>query len=250
MSSARERSAPETLTKQERVYRAIRERILSGAYGPGYRVVIDALASELGVSALPVREAIRRLEAEGLVVFRPNAGAHVAPADPGLFDEEMTVLAVLEGYATALAAPRLGEAETARLSAITDAMEEALERLDALAFGRLNQEFHGLVYEHCPNAALVDLLRDVARRLDAIRRTVFVQIPYRGAESVAEHRRLIELIDGSAPAARIEAAARAHKLATVESFRAWQAEHAGEGSTSGPDPLSRGGAHGGSDRNV
>ena len=68
------------LTKQERVYRAIRERILSGAYGPGYRVVIDALAEEFGVSALPVREAIWRLEAEGLVVYRPNAGAQVALA--------------------------------------------------------------------------------------------------------------------------------------------------------------------------
>src|SRR5205085_4972524 len=88
------------LTKQERVYRAIRERILSGAYGPGYRVVIDALAEEFEVSALPVREAIRRLEAEGLVIFRPNAGAQVAPADPELFFARMPVLAVPEGYAT------------------------------------------------------------------------------------------------------------------------------------------------------
>ncbi len=76
-----DRRAPPTrrVTKQERVYRTIRERILSGDYRPGHRVVIDSLATELGVSALPVREAIRRLEAEGLVVFRPNAGAHVAP---------------------------------------------------------------------------------------------------------------------------------------------------------------------------
>ncbi len=213
------------MTKQERVYRAVRERILSGAYGPGYRVVIDALAGEFGVSALPVREAIRRLEAEGLVIFRPNAGAHVAPADPGLFDEEMTVLAVLEGYATALAAPELGKKGIEQLSRINDEMVAAIERLDPLSFGRLNQEFHAVVYQHCPNAALVDLLRDVARRLDAIRRTVFVQIPYRGTESVAEHRRLIELLRDGAPAAKIEAAAREHKLGTVESFRAWQAEH-------------------------
>jgi DNA-binding GntR family transcriptional regulator len=74
------------VTKQERVYRVIRERILRGTYGPGYRVVIDALAEEFAVSALPVREAIRRLEAEGLVIYRPNAGAQVAPADPGLFE--------------------------------------------------------------------------------------------------------------------------------------------------------------------
>jgi DNA-binding GntR family transcriptional regulator len=207
------------LTKQERVYQALRERILSGEYGPGYRIVIDTLAEEFAVSALPVREAIRRLEAEGLVIYRANAGARVAPADPGLFEEELTVLAVLEGYATALAAPLLGEAGTRRLTEITDRMVEAMEQLDALEFGRLNQEFHGVIYEHCPNSVLVGMLRDVARRLDAIRRTVFVQIPYRGAASVAEHRALIDLIAAGVPASRIEKAARGHKLATVESFR-------------------------------
>jgi DNA-binding GntR family transcriptional regulator len=212
-------------TTQERVYQAIRERILNGAYGPGYRVVIDSLAEEFAVSALPVREAIRRLEAEGLVIYRPNAGAQVAPADPGLFDEEMTVLAVLEGYATAIAAPELGDEEIAQLTEITDRMVQAMERIDSLSFGRLNQEFHALIYEHCPNAALVGMLRDVARRLDAIRRTVFLQIPYRGSASVAEHRNLIDLIASRASARKIEAAARDHKLQTVESFRQWRLEH-------------------------
>lgn len=212
------------VTKQERVYEAIRERILSGAYGPGYRVVIDALAEEFAVSALPVREAIRRLEAEGLVIYRPNAGAQVAPAEPGVFDEEMTVLAVLEGYATALAAPELTDADIGQLREINATMVSAMEQLDSLRFGRLNQEFHGTIHNRCPNATLVGMLRDVARRLDAIRRTVFVQIPYRGAESVSEHNELIELIASGASAARIEQAAREHKLHTVESFRAWQAE--------------------------
>ena len=116
------------LTKQERVYRVIRERILRGTYGPGYRVVIDSLAEEFAVSALPVREAIRRLEAEGLVIYRPNAGAQVAPADPGLFEQDMTVLAVLEGFATALAAPNLGPDEIAKLTEINDKMVQAMER--------------------------------------------------------------------------------------------------------------------------
>ena len=212
-------SGPAIVTKQERVYQAIRERILSGAYGPGYRVVIDALAEEFEVSGLPVREAIRRLEAEGLVIYRPNAGAQVAPAEPGLFDEEMTVLAVLEGYGTALAAPCMGEADVARLTEINDEMAAAMAELDSLRFGRLNQEFHSMIYEFCPNTALVGMLRDVARRLDAIRRTVFVQIPYRGSTSVAEHKELIELIATRAPAAKIEKAAREHKLTTVRSFR-------------------------------
>lgn len=215
----------EKLTKQERVYRAIRERILNGAYSPGFRVVIDALALEFGVSALPVREAIRRLEAEGLVVYRANAGAQVAPADPSAFEEEMTVLALLEGFATAVAAPTLGKEGVARLREINGEMTAAMERLDSLAFGRLNQDFHAVIYEHCPNETLVDLLSDVARRLDAIRRTVFIQIPYRGAASVREHTELIELIESGAPASAIEAAARAHKLHTVESFRTWQQDH-------------------------
>lgn len=210
-------SAP---TKQERVYRAIRERILEGAYGPGYRVVIDALAEEFGVSALPVREAIRRLEAEGLVVYRANAGAQVAPADPAAFEQEMSVLAVLEGYATALAAPAIDRREISRLTAINDRMIEAMTTMDSLAFARLNHEFHDLIATHCPNEALVRMMRDVGRRLDAIRRTVFVQIPYRGADSVAEHRALVTLIAEGAPAAEIERAAREHKLATVAAFRA------------------------------
>lgn len=212
-------------TKQEQVYREIRERILSGVYGPGFRVVIDALAEEFAVSALPVREAIRRLEAEGLVVFRPNAGAQVTPADPGAFDEEMTVLAVLEGFATALAAPSLGRAEIRRLTEINRRMVTAMEGMDPLTFGALNQEFHAVILERCPNPTLVGMVRDVGRRLDAIRRTVFVQIPYRGRASVAEHTAIVELIRARAPIGEIEAAARAHKLHTVDSFRAWQAEH-------------------------
>jgi DNA-binding GntR family transcriptional regulator len=222
---ASDRAGEPGVTKQERAYRVIRERILSGAYSPGYRVVIDTIASELDVSAVPVREAIRRLEAEGLVVYRANAGAQVAPAEPGLFDEEMTVLAILEGYATALAAAQMGREDVARLTEINERMSAAMERIDALAFGRLNQEFHTAIYGCCPNTSLVELLHDVGRRLDAIRRTVFVQIPYRGSASIEEHHRLIALIETGAPFAEIEAEARQHKLNTVESFREWRREH-------------------------
>jgi DNA-binding GntR family transcriptional regulator len=215
----------QALTKQERVYRVLRERILAGTYGPGYRMVIDALSTEFSVSALPVREAIRRLEAEGLVVFRPNAGAQVTPTEPGLFEKEMTVLAVLEGFATALAAPALTPEDLAEMNAKTDEMERSIAGMDSLAFGRLNQEFHGVIYARCPNPSLVRMANDVNRRLDAIRRTVFVHIPYRGAASVAEHRELIDLIARHAPAEEIEDAARTHKMHTVESFQAWLAAH-------------------------
>jgi DNA-binding GntR family transcriptional regulator len=215
-------SAP---TKQQQVYEALRERILSGAYGPGFRLVIDHVAGEFAVSAVPVREAIRRLEAEGLIVYRANAGAQVAPAEPELFGDNMTVLALLEGYATALAAPLLTGDDFAALEQRTDDMVAAMAQMDSLTFGRQNRAFHEVIYDRCPNPTLVSMLRDVDRRLDAIRTTVFVRIPYRGQSSVAEHRELIELLRAGAPAKRIETVARQHKLRTVESFRAWQREH-------------------------
>jgi DNA-binding GntR family transcriptional regulator len=214
-------------TKQQQVYEALRERILGGVYGPGFRVVIDHVAAEFDVSALPVREALRRLEAEGLLVYRANAGATVAPAEPELFEDNMMVLALLEGYATALAAPHLSAADLEALERHTQDMVSAMERMDALAFGRHNRAFHRVIYERCPNSSLVAMLRDVDRRLDAIRTTVFVHIPYRGVSSVAEHRELVELLRAGAPPRRIEAAARRHKLRTVESFRAWQREQVG-----------------------
>jgi len=213
------------VNKQERAYTTLRERILDGEYGPGYRLVIDSLAEELGYSALPVREAIRRLEAEGLIIFRPNAGAQVAPADPREFVGSMEVLAVLEGYATASAAPELTAADLDRLRDANTTMSECMERLDPLGFSRANRAFHLVIYERCPNAYLVELLLDTERRLDAIRRTVFTHIPYRGRASITEHERIVELLAAGAAPDRIEREARQHKLRTLEAFRTWQAEH-------------------------
>jgi DNA-binding GntR family transcriptional regulator len=213
------------MNKQQRVYSIIRERILEGAYGPGYRLVIDRIADEFGVSALPVREAVRRMEAEGLVVFRPNAGAQVTPADPSLYEENMTVLAVLEGYATAQAAPRMDAGQLRSLDQETDAMVSCMETLDVLGFSRANQRFHRHIHDACGNPPLLELLRNTERRLDAIRRTVFTHIPYRGVSSIEDHREIVHLIRAGVPAAEIEAEARAHKLRTIDAFREWMAEH-------------------------
>ena len=210
------------VNKQQRAYTELRERILSGAYSPGFRLVIDSLAEELEVSTLPIREAIRRLEAEGLVVFRPNAGAQVAPADPGLFEEMVMSQALLEGYATAQAAPLLTEEDFQQLEEFNRRMMHCMDQIDGLGFGRANREFHLYIYERCPNTYIVELLKDTERRLDAIRRTVFAHIPYRGRKSIREHEQIIALLRSGAPAAKIEAAARKHKLETAKAFRAWR----------------------------
>src|SRR5258708_2360738 len=116
--------------KHEQAYSIMRERIFNGTYVPGYRLVIDALARELGISQVPIREAIRRLEAEGWVEYRPNAGAQVAAVDASKYDEEMSVLALLEGYATALASTHLDTAGMKHLRDINARMPRGLHTTD------------------------------------------------------------------------------------------------------------------------
>jgi DNA-binding GntR family transcriptional regulator len=211
-------------SKQERTYTVLKERILDGTYGPGYRLVIDAIARELEVSPMPVREAIRRLEAEGWVIYRANQGAQVAPVDTGSWKEVMVTLALLEGYATAAAAPELRAADLKRLRAINKKMRGSIERLDLMQVSRFNHEFHEVIYDRCPNSYLRRELTGTNERLNTLRATVFLYIPTRGNESANEHDSIAELIEEGADAARIEREARRHKLRTVEAYESRLAE--------------------------
>src|SRR5271166_3835517 len=107
------------------------------------RLNIDALSRELGVSPIPVREALRRLEAEGWVRFQPNVGAIVAPVDATTWEQEMVAAAILEGAATADAAARLRPSDMTRLRRIAAAMEGvAAAAGDPVRFSTLNRRLH------------------------------------------------------------------------------------------------------------
>ncbi|MBX5441355.1 MAG: GntR family transcriptional regulator [Solirubrobacteraceae bacterium] len=206
-------------SKQERTYQVLRQRIVDGVYGPGHRLVIDALARELDVSQMPVREAIRRLEAEGWVTYVRNQGAQVAPIDADSWVEAMGTLAVLEGYATALAAPELTAGDLARMREINEAMLAAIESLDVLAVSERNLAFHRVVYERCPNAHLRREIEQIQERLDTLRRSIFLYIPTRGRVSIEEHEALLAKIEGGADPLEIELAAREHKLHTISAYQ-------------------------------
>ena len=116
------------MNKQERTYTVLRDRIHSGAFAPQARLNIDALARELGVSAIPVREALRRLEAEGWVKFQPNVGAIVAPVDATVWEQQMVAIAVLEGAATADAAAHLKPSDLTKVKQLAAEMEAGSRR--------------------------------------------------------------------------------------------------------------------------
>jgi DNA-binding GntR family transcriptional regulator len=207
------------VNKQERTYTILRDRIHSGSFAPLERLNIDALARELGVSPIPVREALRRLEAEGWVRFTPNVGAVVSPVDSTSWEQAMVALAILEGAASAEAQPELRRSDLARLRKIAAAMEEAAARADPLRFSKLNRSLHATIVARCPNTYLTELLEQTNTRLDRLRSTMFVYLPHRSEEALHEHLRLIELLEVGSNE-EVETYARWHKLQTVEAYRA------------------------------
>jgi DNA-binding GntR family transcriptional regulator len=210
-------------SKHERAYQVLRERILNGTYGPGHRLVLDSLARELEVSPVPIREAVRRLEAEGWVTYQRHVGAQVTPFNDSEWEAAMHTLALLEGYATALAAPNVRSKDLDRATDINAQMRESLKALDPQRFSSLNREFHFVFTERCENEYLSGLVRQAWDRLDVIRRSIFLYIPLRADASVEEHDGLIALVRAGASAADIEVAAREHKLHTVNAYRASKA---------------------------
>lgn len=206
------------LNKQQYVYQTLRTNILDGSYSPGYRIVIDQVARELGVSAIPVREAIRQLEADGLIEYRPYSGAVVTPIDENEYIETLTVLAVTEGYATALSAQFFPDEALSELKEANDRMQEALEQYDFMQFSTGNRTFHERIYAHCPNNYLIEHIKQTWSRLDSIRRQGAAFIPGRAVESIREHKTIIRMIREKQPFAKIEAFARQHKMNTVTYF--------------------------------
>jgi len=207
-----------TRSKSQVAYEWIRDRIVGQEYGPGYRLVFSTLASDLGMSVVPVREALRRLEAEGLVTHERNVGARVALVDESGYTEVMQTLGVVEGAATALSAPLLTSADLDDARAINDRMTLLADDLDPRTFTALNQQFHSALYRACPNAYLLEEVHRGWARLAGLRTSTFAFVPGRAAESVREHARILDLVARAADPLEIELAARRHRWATLDAY--------------------------------
>ena len=206
------------LSKSQQAYRWIKERIARQEFSPGYRLVLGTIAGELDMSVVPVREAIRQLEAEGLVMFARNVGARVSMVDDSQYRHSMQALSLLEGSATAMAARRLTADDILQARRINDLMVETLDHFDPRAFTRLNQEFHATLFGKCPNPRLLELVEAEWARLGHLRDSTFSFVPGRAQESVREHENLVQLIETRAPLGEIEKVARRHRAATLDAY--------------------------------
>lgn len=208
------------LNKRQYAYEVVRSRILDGVYVPGQRIIIDQIAKEVGSSHIPVREAMRQLEADEFIEFKPNIGAVVRGIDNRLYVESLQVLALLEGYAAALSAPEITQEGVKRLEEMNQEMSNLLANYELDALGLLNKEFHFFIYSFCPNKLLISNIKDVWNRLDVVRRSDFTLFPNRSPYSLEEHATLIKLFKESASLSEIENFSRQHKLNTLQAFQA------------------------------
>jgi DNA-binding GntR family transcriptional regulator len=175
MSAAPRSSQPPTpyATKGEVVYAEIRQRILQGEVEPGGLLNQDSLAIELGVSVTPVREAVRRLEAEGLLQFEAHKTVIVAPVSLTELREIYDVRLQLDPHAARLAAARADAAVLAEIDQLAHATPEA----DVLIQLSRNRAFHRLIYAASGNALLTEILDRLWERTDRYRIVLLRRTP-------------------------------------------------------------------------
>jgi DNA-binding GntR family transcriptional regulator len=201
-----------------RIAQALADRIISGALAPGSRLMQDHLAEEFAASHVPVREAFRKLEAQGLVVSKPRCGVRVSHLDPGVVLEVTEMRAALEGLALHHGLPRLS---AAGLDAAHEALVEAEASDQIVDWEAANRRFHLAITAPCgmPRlmASIGDLHRSDARFLFA----TWKQLDWQ-PRSDAEHRAILDAIKrGAGERARelLEAHIRNAGQALVERLR-------------------------------
>ena len=196
-------------TLGEQAYFAIRNAITSGVLKPGERITERGLAGRLGVSPTPVREALRQLEQEGLVVRTPNRGVSVSDMPSASVAEMLLIQAALRGVAARLAAEKITEEELAEVQAVLQESEEMLDTGDAETLLALADRFHTIVNEASRNMALLKFL-DTIMAFDPIDRLQILKD--REARTGFEEHKEIAAALAARDKERAEALMRSHVL--------------------------------------
>jgi DNA-binding GntR family transcriptional regulator len=166
---------------------ALRERILRGDYPEGEPLRQDALAEELGVSRIPVREALRQLEAEGLVTFSPHRGAVVSSLSLPDIEELFELRAQIECELLSRAIPAMSKEQLDRATEVLDEFEDALAKGEAMRWGPLNWHFHAALYAPASRNFTMGVLQKLHQHSDRYFR-MQVLLVRGGGRAVEEHR--------------------------------------------------------------
>jgi DNA-binding GntR family transcriptional regulator len=177
----------------EQVAERLRTRIFAHELQPGSWIDEQALALEYGISRTPLREALKVLASEGLVVLKPRRGCYVTELSEQDIDEVFPVMALLEGRVAEEAARRITSADFSRLEAIHADLEKHAAANNADRFFEANQRFHTALQDIAGNRYLAQLIDD-ARKVIKLTRRDSLRLEGRLKQSLAEHREILEAL--------------------------------------------------------
>lgn len=196
----------------EQANEALQNAICSGELEPGQKLVVAGLAEALGMSITPVREALRQLERQGLVVDSPYAGMRVSALSLEELDELLEIRGLLDGFAIARGLPGLTDRDLAKANELVAAMDDAVSAGDPERYRDLNSDFHDvLIAAGAPPggalARIIDQVQLQARRYSAAARHAMSPEALRASNE--EHKLLLKMLEAG-DSARVEQLCRTH----------------------------------------
>ena len=183
----------EFLPLREVVFQTLRQAILKGELKPGERLMEVALAERLGVSRTPIREAMRKLELEGLVVMVPRKGAQVASITEKDLTDVLEVRITLENFAIEKACTHMTEEDMDKLWLASKQFEHAIQEGDLVRIAEADQAFHEIIYQASDNARLLQVLTNMREQIYRYR-LEYLKDELSRDKLLEEHRRLTDAI--------------------------------------------------------
>ena len=186
------------------VFNTLRSAIITGELSPGERLMEIKLANELGVSRTPVREALRKLEREGLVITTARKGAEVAPINEKDLKEVLEIRKALESLACQLASQKITPSQIEELTAMNDLIAQAIDANDTEGITQMDIEFHEIIYKITENRRLMDMLHQLKEHILRYR-LQYIKDMKNKKNIVEEHRKIIAALENhNAKASRRE----------------------------------------------
>ncbi|MCJ7695737.1 MAG: GntR family transcriptional regulator [Anaerolineaceae bacterium] len=184
------------LSREDFAYETIKEAILGGELLPNQKISLTSLAQSLGVSIIPVNNAVRRLTSEGLIKQDPHHSPYVEEFSSSDTNEVLIIRYHLEELALKESILKIDDAGFTKLHGYIAQMRDAIERKDNHTYGKTNRAFHMAIYEFSGLSLLTMMIDDLWNKAELNRcRSVFTLVPHMAAHSFEEHLVLLENIE-------------------------------------------------------
>lgn len=198
----------EYLPLRDVVFNTLRQAILKGELAPGERLMEIQLAEKLGVSRTPIREAIRKLELEGLVLMIPRKGAEVAKISEKSLKDVLEVRRSLEELAIELACQRISDTDMEDMDAAQEAFRDAIAKGDAMEIAETDEAYHDVIYNCTRNTRLVQILNNLREQMYRFR-LEYIKDEDKRQILLIEHEKILKALR-SRHVAEARAAVREH----------------------------------------